>query len=73
MYDIENSSTPLDLLTSARFFFYVNDLEKFDEITEKLQDNIPSNGDDLIVKGWKLCFSNDINNIVNLILLYYII
>ena len=72
MYDIENSSTPLDLLTSARFFFYVNDFEKFDEIIEKLQDNIPSNGDDLIVKGWKLCFSNDINNIVIFLIIYNI-
>ena len=65
MYDIENSSTPMDLLTSARFFFYVNEMEKFDEVMEKLQENVPSNGDDLIIKGWRLCFSNDMNNIVS--------
>ena len=40
MYDIENSSTPLYLLTSARFFFYFNDLEKFDEIIDSNENII---------------------------------
>jgi len=65
LYDIENSSIASDLLTSARFFFYVNDNEKFEEIIEKLQDNNSSSGEDLIVKGWRLCYSNDANAIVN--------
>ena len=69
MYDIENSSSSSDLLTSARFFFYINDLEKFDEILEKLNDNPVTNGDDLILKGWRYCFSNDINLIVQFLFL----
>jgi len=61
---VENSSTASDLLTSAKFFFYVNDQEKFDEVIEKLQEINTGNGEDLIVKGWRYCFSSDLNQIV---------
>lgn len=72
MYDIENSSFAMDILNSARFYFYINDYEKFDEMIEKLQDNAVPNGDDLIVRGWKFCYSNDINLIVNLEKIFFI-
>lgn len=72
LYDIENSSTAYDILTSARFFFYVNDYEKFDEIIDKLQENNSGNGEELIVRGWRYCFSNDINAIVIIIFSFLI-
>jgi len=42
----------------------VCDQEKFDEIIEKLQENNPGNGEELIVKGWRFCFYTDLNQIV---------
>jgi hypothetical protein len=64
MYDIEASSSPYDMINCARFYFYVNDYEKYEELIEKTNDMNFETGEDLIVKGWRDCFSNDENMIV---------
>ncbi len=64
MYDIESQSTPNDMINCARFFYYINDFEKFDELIEKCGDMNFDTGEDMIVKGWRFCYSSDINMIV---------
>jgi tetratricopeptide repeat protein 21B len=63
LYDYENSSTATDLVTCLKFFFYIGDFEKYEELAEKINDMHYEDGEDLLVKGWRLCFSNDITAI----------
>ncbi len=64
MYDIESTSTAQDMINCARFYFYINDIEKFDEMIEKCAEMNYESGEDLIVKGWRHCYSTDQNLIV---------
>ena len=36
MYDIENSLTSVDIINCARFYWYLGDNDKFDELIEKV-------------------------------------
>lgn len=55
----------VDILSSMRFFTYIDDLDKYLDIEEMYDNNFnnnngsSSNGEDLIVKGWSLCYSNN--------------
>jgi tetratricopeptide (TPR) repeat protein len=61
MYDLETSCTSTDLINCLRFYFYIGDNEKYDEILEKVKNMHYEDGEDLIVKGWKCCYSPDPN------------
>jgi hypothetical protein len=39
-------------------------MDKYEEMIEMLSDRHVDNGDDLIVKGWRMCYSADSENIV---------
>lgn len=56
--DTKTLSSP-DVLSSMRFFLYMDELDKYFEM-EDLFDSLPNNtnGEDLLVKGWNLCYSN---------------
>jgi hypothetical protein len=73
-YEIENNSSPSDMINSARFFSYLGEMEKYEEIIEKIGDTHFNDGEDLIVKGWKCCYSQDPNIIVSFLffLLFFI-
>jgi hypothetical protein len=64
MYELENTATPKDLINCARFYNHINDNEKYEEIIEKLGEAQFPEGEDLIVKGWRNCYSSDENTIV---------
>ena len=64
MYDLESSCTSTDLINCCRFYFYIADHEKFDELIERTKDMHFEDGEDLLVKGWKFCYSLDANMIV---------
>jgi len=36
MYDIENNLTPTDIINCSRFYWYLGDNDKFDELMEKV-------------------------------------
>ena len=65
IYDIEPNS--VDIINSARFFWYLGDNEKFDELVEKvnlnlkneLNDHVVEDGEDFIIKGWRNCFTQE--------------
>ena len=66
LFDIEASCTTTDLVNCARLFFYLGEDEKYDEIIEKLSNlnKELDDGEDLIVKGWKMCNSPNQDHIV---------
>lgn len=63
MYDIESSCTSTDLISCLRFYFYIGDNEKYEEISEKINDMHYEDGEDLIVKGWRYGSSQDLTMI----------
>jgi hypothetical protein len=64
--EFEVTLTSVDVINSARFYFYIGDNIKFDEMISKSERFTYEDGEDVIVKGWKLCFLNDKNQIVNI-------
>jgi len=63
-YDCQNSCTVVDLVNCAKFYLYINDIDKFEEMIEMLNERHVDNGEDLILKGWRMCYSADLENIV---------
>ena len=61
--EIENSANKTDILNAMRFFTYLEDDEKFNDLYEKYkQANGPSDGTDLIIRGWKYALDNNISS-----------
>ena len=52
---------PADLVNAMRFYYYVNDLDRFYDCSDLMENaKINSNdGEDLLVKGWNLCYSDN--------------
>jgi hypothetical protein len=55
------------LVNCARFYSYIDDEEKYQEVIAKLTSlNVElDDGEDLIVKGWRLCSNPDPEAIVS--------
>lgn len=51
------------MINCARFYFYVGDMEKYDETIEKTNEMNFETGEDLIVKGWKNCYNLEYSQI----------